>query len=82
MKPKLIDSSIETLPNYEGTREIYIYKCPCGKGPIVEEHDNIPGCRDHDVYFRCKECEQKYEFDLTNGIRNWKLIKKKETNNV
>lgn len=77
MKTKLIDSSYSTMPNYEGDTERYTYQCPCGKGTIVEEHDNIPGFRDHGVYFCCKDCEQKYEFDLTNGIRNWSLKKKK-----
>lgn len=76
MRTKLIDSSCYTLPNYEGDTERYTYKCPCGKGTIVEEHDNIPGFRDHAVYFCCKDCEQKYEFDLTNGIRGWSLKKK------
>ena len=50
--------------------------CPCGKGTIIEEHDNIPGFRDHGVYICCEECNKKYELDLTKGIRNWKLKKK------
>lgn len=78
MKTKLIDSSITDLPNYEGNMERYTYKCPCGKGTIVEEHDNIPGFRDHDVYFCCDACQEKYEFDLTNGVRNWQLKKKEK----
>lgn len=77
MRTKLIDSSFYTLPNYQGDTEKYIYKCPCGKGTIVEEHDNIPGFRDHDVYICCDECKQKYEFDLSKGIRCWSLKKKK-----
>ena len=27
--------------------------CPCGAGEVVENHDNIPGARDHDVHIRC-----------------------------
>ena len=77
MRTKLIDKSISTLANYEGDMERYTYECPCGKGTIVEEHDNIPGFRDHEVYFCCKDCEQKYEFDLSKGVRGWSLKKKK-----
>lgn len=78
MRTKLIDSSIENLPNYEGSIERYTYQCPCGKGTIEEQYDNIPGFRDHDVYIYCEECKKKYEFDLTNGIRNWQLVKRKD----
>lgn len=74
----MIDKNIETLPNYEGTTELYTYECPCGKGTIVEEHDNIPGFRDHGVYIYCDTCKEKYEFDLTDGIRNWQLKKKEK----
>lgn len=59
-----------------GYIERYKYLCPCGKGEIIEEHDNIPGFRDHDVYLCCPECEKKYQFDLTKGVRNWELIEK------
>ena len=32
-----------------GDTEYYEYECPCGKGAIIEEHDNIPGFRNHSV---------------------------------
>ena len=52
MRTKLICSSQEDHIGYgagSGDTERYEYECPCGKGKIIEEHDNIPGFRDHDV---------------------------------
>lgn len=34
----------------------------CGKGKIIEEHDNIPGFRDHDVY---TDFSEKYQLAET-----------------
>lgn len=79
MRTKLIDSSIMDSPGYgagSGNTERYEYECPCGKGKIIEEHDNIPGFRDHDVYISCEECRKKYTLDTSKGIRHWELIKK------
>lgn len=76
MRTKLISSSDEPSNGYgagEGTIERYEYECPCGKGKIVEEHDNIPGFREHDVYILCEECSKKYKIDTSKGIRSWKL---------
>ena len=50
------------------------FECPCGKGRIVEEHDNIPGFRDHDVYIDCPECEANYVLDTSRGVYAWELI--------
>ena len=77
MEKKLIYSSQEDHPGYgagSGDTEVYHYECPCGKGLIIEEHDNIPGFREHDVYFSCDECRKKYQFDTSSGVRNWQLI--------
>lgn len=79
MRTKQIYSSKEGHIGYgagSGDTERYEYECPCGKGQIVEEHDNIPGFRDHDVYLSCDDCKQKYELDTSNGVRSWKLIEK------
>lgn len=79
MRTKLINSNTETFPGYgagSGDVERYEYECPCGKGKIVEEHDNIPGFRDHDVYISCEECRKKYALDTSKGVRNWKIIEK------
>lgn len=58
-----------------GDVEYYTHVCPCGKGSIEEEHDNIPGFRDHSVRHLCKNCSKKYVIDEREGIRNWKLVK-------
>ena len=55
---------------------MYIYECPCGKGEIREEHENIPGFREHDVNLLCDECSKKWKIDISNGVRNWELIEK------
>ncbi|MDN3311775.1 hypothetical protein QWJ90_12630 [Microbacterium oryzae] len=39
-----------------GTTSRTEYACPCGQGRIVEEHDDIPGFRDHSVFLDCDEC--------------------------
>ncbi|MCL2860494.1 MAG: hypothetical protein FWF46_08135 [Oscillospiraceae bacterium] len=47
-----------------GNVEKYEYECPCGKGEIIEEHDNIPGFREHDVYMHCDICNEKYKYEI------------------
>jgi hypothetical protein len=42
---------------------------------IVEEHDNIPGFREHDVYFCCDQCREKYKIDISKGVRAWKIVR-------
>lgn len=79
MRTKLINSSRTNSLGYgagSGDIEYYEYECPCGKGLIFEEHDNIPGFREHEVYINCKECEKNYELDVSNGVRNWSLRRK------
>lgn len=79
MRTKLTYSSHDDHAGFgagSGDTERYEYECPCGKGKIIEEHDNIPGFRDHDVYLHCDECKTKYEFDPKKPIRNWELIEK------
>lgn len=79
MRTKMVYSSEEEHQGYgagSGDIERYEYECPCGKGKIVEEHDNIPGFRDHAVFFSCSECRNKYDLDTSNGIRSWELVKK------
>ena len=61
MRTKLIYESQEEHSGYgagSGDIEHYEYECPCGKGKIIEEHDNIPGFREHDVYIACDECRK------------------------
>jgi len=76
-RPKLIDK--DTAPHSgfgagSGDTEMYTYSCACGKGRIIEYHDNIPGFRDHTVVMSCEECSEKYTIDTSGGIRNWTLV--------
>ena len=64
MRKKLIYESQEEHSGYgagSGDTEHYEYECPCGKGKRIEEHDNIPGFRDHDVYTAVSEKYQLAE---------------------
>jgi len=77
MRTKLIYSGKEEHAGYSagsGDTELYEYECPCGKGIIREEHDNIPRFREHDVFICCDECKKKYRIDTSKGIRGWELI--------
>lgn len=38
------------------------YKCPCGKGIVSYEKDDIPGFRDKTIMCSCTECDNKYTF--------------------
>lgn len=33
--------------------------CPCRAGSILEEHDNIPGFREHDLKLMCDVCREE-----------------------
>lgn len=81
MRTKLIYSNKEDHIGYgagSGDTERYEYECPCGTGKIIEEHDNIPGFRDHDVYIDCDTCNQKYRLDTSKGVRAWELIPRED----
>lgn len=79
MRTKKIYSSEEDHPGWgagSGTVERYEYECLCGKGKIIEEHDNIPGFRDHSVTIDCDSCSEVYEIDESKGTRGWELVPK------
>ncbi len=81
MRTKLIYSNRSWHPGCcagSGDTELYEYECPCGKGKIIEEHDNIPGFRDHDVYIDCPECSEKYEIDISKSVRGWEIVEKEQ----
>ena len=46
--------------NDDGSYTHY-YKCPCGKGRVVDDKDATPGFRSHDIFIECDECREKYE---------------------
>ncbi len=79
MRTKLISKERENHAGYgagSGDTERYEYECPCGKGRIIEEHDNIPGFREHDVWLSCEVCEKKYKLDTSKGVRGWEIVEK------
>ncbi|MFK0004996.1 hypothetical protein [Paenarthrobacter sp. NPDC090522] len=60
-----------------GDIERYDFECPCGKGKVVEEHDNIPGFREHDVRLLCPECRADgWDFVPGLSVRGWRLEQK------
>ncbi|PRY57153.1 hypothetical protein BCF74_11675 [Knoellia remsis] len=56
-----------------GTVERYEFMCPCGDGRIIEEHDNIPGFREHDVWIDCDKCREEWRFVEGRSVRGWGL---------
>lgn len=47
----------------------------CGKGKIIEEHENVPGFREHDVWLECQKCSPpKYRLDTSKGLRRWEIV--------
>lgn len=79
MRTKLIYSKIKGHQGYgdgSGTTELYRFECPCGKGKIIEEHNNIPGMMEHSVKLYCDACEIKYDLNTSLGVRSWKLVEK------
>jgi len=56
-----------------GTVERYEYRCPCGDGKIIEEHDNVPGFREHDARIDCDKCRAEWRFVDGRPVRDWGL---------
>ena len=78
MRTQRVYSSQEYHSGYgagDGDTERYEYLCPCGNGRVIEEHDNIPGFREHDVWLQCPKCSKKYRLDASGSVRNWQLVK-------
>ena len=46
---------------------------PSGDGKIIEDHDNIPGFREHDVWIACDKCRAEWRFVERRGVRDWAL---------
>lgn len=49
------------------------YKCPCGKGKIIDER--VVGFGDYYAYIKCKRCEKKYQVKTGCG-HIWELEEK------
>lgn len=54
----------------------FVYLCPCGKGEIIEEHDNVPDCISDDVWIECSDCQEKYDIDVSKGHDKWEVVEK------
>ncbi|HPJ03280.1 MAG TPA: hypothetical protein PKU80_10610 [Candidatus Limiplasma sp.] len=50
--------SEKMVPRSDGSGFMQYYKCPCGKGHVVDEQT---GEHDHITYFTCDECMVKYD---------------------
>ncbi len=61
-----------------GDTERYEYLCPCGAGKIVEEHENIPGFREHDVWITCSTCDAEWEFVPGRAAGGWRIRPRRE----
>ncbi|WP_242861291.1 hypothetical protein [Acetivibrio ethanolgignens] len=71
MRTEVIYSSSEDHHGYgagSGDTERIEYLCPCGKGKVVEEHDNIPGF----------PVNMMFGFSVKNVAKNIGLIPQKE----
>ena len=76
MDKRLINSIYKEHEGYgsgAGSTEEYEYLCPCGRGTILEEHDDIPGYRDHYVFINCNYCRKIFTLNTSQGTRKWKL---------
>lgn len=56
-----------------GTVDRYEYRCMCSAGRVVEQHDNIPGFRDHDTWLECDACRTKWRLVTGRPSNDWEL---------
>jgi len=56
-----------------GSVERFEYVCTCGDGTIIEEHDNVPGFREHAVSIDCHKCRAEWRFVDGRSMRAWGL---------
>lgn len=76
IRTELAGSTSDTTSGWgagAGTIERYEFLCPCGRGLIVEEHDNTPGFREHDVHIRCDRCSQTWQVTPGRSVRDWRV---------
>ena len=70
MKLKKISSNVFEVKGWgAGAGETIeeIYECPCGKGTVTYEKDDIPGFRDKSIFSDCTDCTAKYTFSRGNA---------------
>lgn len=69
MKLKHIDteSSVVGYGSHIGEISIRTFECPCGKGTVVYEHDDIPGFKQRNVFLNCSKCNEMFVIDYIAG---------------
>lgn len=76
IRTELIDGNRRGHPGWGaggGTIEHYEFRCPCGAGTIDEEHENIPGFREHSKHIACATCSKTWEFVPGLAERQWRI---------
>ena len=76
LRTQQISSSSADTEGYgagAGTMQRLEFFCPCGEGKVVEEHDNTPGFREHDVWIECDKCRAEWRFLSDRSVRDWAL---------
>ena len=76
LRTERISSNEEAAPGWgagAGTFERYEFLCPCGRGVIIEEHDNIPGFREHTVIIGCNKCRKDWHRVPGTSVRGWRV---------
>lgn len=52
------------------------FACPCGKGAIIETHENTEGDKSHYVHIACGDCGDEWDFVPGLPKRQWRLERK------
>ena len=68
---KLIESSESDHAGYGAGPGSIIqeeYVCPCGKGIVFYEKDDIPGFKARSTSSNCEECNEKYSFSRGSAV--------------
>ncbi|WP_310964724.1 hypothetical protein [Nocardioides terrisoli] len=77
VRPKFVSRSSDDVSGWgagAGDMEKVTFLCPCGDGEVVEEHDNVPGFREHSVNLWCDRCRGEWDFAPGRSVRDWGLI--------
>ena len=64
VRTKVVSRSSDEVAGWgagAGDMERVVFACPCGDGEVVEEHDNVPGFREHSVNLWCDRCRGEWE---------------------
>jgi hypothetical protein len=74
MKLKLISNDSHATPGYGANMRSWgdmineVYECPCGKGKVYYDIEDILGHRYKNVSCNCEECNEKYNFARGTAI--------------